>query len=132
MARYSLNLPTQLKQQTETYAKQQGVSLNQFILWAVSEKVGGLESELDDTRFPCVVYKRSIAGQPIPKIRGTNIRVQTITIAHRDWGLSHAQIAQEYDLTDSQVHDAWAFYLAHRDEIDAVIAAEERQEKAHA
>ena len=132
MARYSLNLPTQLKLQAETWAKRQGVSLNQFILWAVSEKVGSLESQLDDPRFPHVVYKRGMAGQPIPKIRGTNIRVQTIVIAHRDWGLSHAQIAEDYDLTDIQVRDAWTFYQAHRDEIDAVIAAEERLEKAHA
>ena len=132
MARYSLNLPTQLKQQAETWAKHQGVSLNQFILWAVSEKVGGLESQLDDPRFPQVVYKRGMMGQPIPKIRGTNIRVQTIVIAHRDWGMSYSQIAEDYDLTHTQVRDAWAFYQVHRDEIDAVITGEEGLEKAHA
>ena len=38
MARYPLSLPTQLKQEAETLAAQQGVSLNQFILWAVAEK----------------------------------------------------------------------------------------------
>ena len=72
MSRYSLNLPTDLKYQAEKWAKQQGVSLNQFILWAVSEKVGGLESQLDDPRFPQVVYKKSVSGPPVPKIRGTN------------------------------------------------------------
>ncbi len=132
MARYSLNLPSHLKQQAETLAQQQGVSLNQFILWAVSEKVGNLESQLDDPRFPHVIYKRSLTGQPIPKIRGTNIRVQTIVIAHRDWGLPHAQISQDYDLTTSQVQDAWAFYQAHREEVDAVITAEAAWEQAHA
>ncbi len=132
MARYSLNLPTQLKRQAESWAKQQGVSLNQFILWAVSEKVGSLESQLDDPRFPHVVYKRDRSGQPAPIIRGTNIRVQTLVIAHRDWELSPAQIAEDYDLTDIQVQDALAFYQGHRLEIDAAIAAEETLEKAHA
>jgi predicted HicB family RNase H-like nuclease len=32
MARYSLNLPMQLKQEAEKWAANQGVSLNQFIV----------------------------------------------------------------------------------------------------
>jgi len=110
MARYSLNLPIQLKHQAEKWAKLQGVSLNQFILWAVSEKIGNLDSQLDDPRFPHVVYRRSVSGQPVAKIRGTNIRVQTIVIAHRDWGLSVSQIAENYDLAESQIEDVIAFY----------------------
>ena len=43
MSRYALNLPVQLKQEAEQWAVKQGVSLNQFILWAVSEKVGELK-----------------------------------------------------------------------------------------
>ena len=132
MARYALNLPTQLKQQAEQWARQQGISLNQFILWAVSEKVGNLESQLDDPRFSHVVYKRSITGYPTAKIRGTNIRVQTIVIAHRDWGLSVAQLAEDYEVTETQIQDALAFYQAHRHEVDAAIAAEEALEDAHA
>lgn len=42
MARYPLSLPIQLKQSAEEYADRQGISLNQFILWAVAEKVGEL------------------------------------------------------------------------------------------
>ncbi len=131
MARYALNLPTELKHQAEKWAKQQGVSLNQFILWAVSEKVGGLESQLDDLRFPQIVYRSGVSGQPVPKIRGTNIRVQTIVIAHRDWGLSPAQVAEDYDLNDHQIQAALAFYQAHRSEIDAAIEAEETLEPDH-
>jgi hypothetical protein len=37
MSRYALSLPQQLKQKAEELARQQGVSLNQFILWAVAE-----------------------------------------------------------------------------------------------
>lgn len=132
MARYSLNLPLQLKRQAEKWAKLQGVSLNQFILWAVSEKIGNLDSQLDDPRFPHVVYRRSVSGQPVAKIRGTNIRVQTMIIANRDWGLSVAQLAANYDLTERQIEDVIAFYQAHRQEIDAAIAAEEELEKSHA
>ena len=42
MARYALSLPTQLKHEAEQWAAKQGVSLNQFILWAVAEKVGAI------------------------------------------------------------------------------------------
>ena len=68
----------------------------------------------------------------LPKIRGTNMRAQTLVIAHQDWELSPSQIAEDYDLTAIQVQDALAFYQGHRDEIDAAIAAEETLEKAHA
>ncbi len=58
MSRYPLNLPTQLKQEAETLAAQQGVSLNQFVLWAVAEKVGALSKKLDDPAFPQITYRR--------------------------------------------------------------------------
>src|SRR5712691_1142743 len=58
MARYALNLPTQLKQEAETWASQQGVSLNQFIRWAVAEKLGALKQQLDDPAFPHITYRR--------------------------------------------------------------------------
>jgi uncharacterized protein (DUF433 family) len=43
-----------------------------------------------------------------------------------------SQIAENYDLAESQVEDVIAFYQAHRQEIDAAIAAEEELEKSHA
>ena len=46
MARYPLNLPKQLKKDAEEFASEQGVSLNQFILWAVAEKIGGLREAM--------------------------------------------------------------------------------------
>lgn len=46
MARYPLNLPAALKAEAEHIAKEQGVSLNQFILWALAEKVGALKQRL--------------------------------------------------------------------------------------
>ncbi len=49
MARYPLNLPTQLKLDAEWLAARQGVSLNQFILWAVAEKIGELRQYTDAT-----------------------------------------------------------------------------------
>ena len=39
MTRYALNLPVSLKQEAEDLASRQGISLNQFIMWSVSEKV---------------------------------------------------------------------------------------------
>ncbi len=132
MARYPLNLPMQLKQQAEQWATKQGISLNQFILWAVSEKVGALSQQLDDPAFPHVTYRRGASGQPAPALRGTGIRVQTIVIAAQAWGLTQSQIATEYDLTEVQVKGALAFYEAHRQEIDASIAAEQNLEQIRA
>ncbi len=128
MARYPLNLPTQLKQEAEEYAASQGISLNQFILWAVAEKVGRLGQGLDDPAFPHITYRRGAAGNPTPVVRGTGIRVQTIVVAARQWGMSPAQIAAEYGLTEAQVNQALDFYAAHRVELDAGIAAEKAVE----
>lgn len=124
MARYPLNLPQQLKQEAEALAQKQGISLNQFILWATAEKVGALNQQLDDPAFPHVTYRRGAAGIPTPVLRGTGIRVQTIMIAHEQWGMSAADIAAEYDLSLSQVEGALTFYAVHSAEIDTLIDQE--------
>ena len=128
MARYALNLPFQLKEEAERWAARQGVSLNQFIMWAVAEKVGTLSSSLDDAAFPRITYRRGPAGQPVPVVRGNGVRVQTLVVASHRWVLPPAEIAAEYDLAEAQVLEALAFYEAHRAEIDAAIAADEALE----
>ena len=128
MARYPLNLPTQLKQEAEKWAAQQSISLNQFILWSVAEKVGALSQSLDDPAFPHVTYRRGAAGEPVPVLRGTGIRVQALVVAVRQWGLTPAQVAAEYGLAEAQVDGVLAFYAAHRASIEAAIAAEQALE----
>ena len=132
MARYPLNLPIQLKKEAEQWAASQGISLNQFIMWSVAEKVGALRQDLNDPDFPRVTYRRGAAAVPTPVLRGTGIRVQTVVVAVRQWGLTPEQVAAEYDLTESQVEEALAFYEAHRAEIDAAMEAEQTLEEAHA
>ncbi len=127
MARYPLNLPVQLKQEAEQWASEQGVSLNQFILWSVAEKVGSLKQNLDDPAFPRITYRRGASGQPVSVLRGTGIRVQTVVLAARQWAMTPAQIAAEYDLPEAQVKEALAFYEDHRAEIDASLATERAQ-----
>lgn len=122
MTRYALNLPNELKRDAERLARQQGVSLNQFILWSVAEKVGGLMQGLDDPDYPGITYRRGTSGTVAPILRGTGIRVQTIILAARDQ--TPAEIAEEYDLPPSQVQEAMGFYKVHRAEIDAHIQAE--------
>lgn len=124
MARYPLNLPQQLKEQAETWAQQQGVSLNQFILWATAEKVGSLNQQLDDPQFPLITYRRGASGLVAPVLRGSGLRVQTIVVAYQHWQLSPVEIAAEYGLTEQQIAAALAFYAAHREEIDLATAAE--------
>jgi uncharacterized protein (DUF433 family) len=130
MSRYPLNLPAQLKQEAEQWASQQGVSLNQFILWAVAEKVGTLKQQLDDPAYPHITYRRGADSLPTPVLRGAGIRVQTVVTAAQQWQLSPQQIAAEYDLSAAQVKETLAFYDSHRQEIDAAIAAEQALEAA--
>ncbi len=132
MARYPLNLPVQLKQEAERWAREQGTSLNQFIVWSVAEKIGELKQHLGDPRFPHVAYRLGASRWPTAVVRGTGIRVQTLAVAATTWGLTPEEISDEYDLKLAQVEAALAFYEAHRDEIDRAIAAEEELEAASA
>lgn len=130
MLRYPLSLPVELKKEAERLAAEQGVSLNQFVLWAVAEKVGGLKERLDDPAFPQVAYRRGASGQPTAVVRGSGVRVQSIALAVQLWGWSPERIAAEYGLGEAQVRGALAFYQAHRPEIEAAIAAEGATEVA--
>jgi uncharacterized protein (DUF433 family) len=127
MTRYALNLPVSLKREAEELASQQGVSLNQFIMWSVSEKVASLRQELDDPNFPGITYRRGASGWVTPVIRGTGIRIQTIVVDSQ-MGMNPEQIAVEYELDVNRIREAQAFYNAHRPEIDANIRAEQELE----
>jgi uncharacterized protein (DUF433 family) len=91
-------------------------------LVSVAEKVGGLLQGLDDPDFPAVTYRRGASGSLTPILQGTGIRVQTIVIAAQN--NTHAEIAEDYDLSRAQVQAALGFYQAHRVDIDAHIQAE--------
>jgi len=125
VARYSLNLPTELKREAERFAVEQGVSLNQFILWAVAEKVGGLAQDLDDPRFPKIHYRQGASGAPCAVIRGTAVRVRTVWAASTAWSWSAEEIAREYGLRLDQVEEALSFAAAHEAELEADLTLEE-------
>ena len=127
MAKFILKLPKKLKREAEVWAEKQNVSLNQFIVGAVAEKVGTLKQSLDDPRFPKITYRRGASGTPSPLIRGTGVRVQTVVTAAQQWGMDVDQIAEEYDLDLESTHQALAFYQAHQAEIERVIAAEKER-----
>lgn len=131
MTSYSLNLPIQLQQEAERFATSQGISLEQFIIWAVAEKVGVLNQPTDDPAFPNIVYRCGASGTRVPILQGTGLRIQTVVIAKQKWGLSVPQIAEEYNLSEAQVNEALAFYTAHSQEIDRAIAAEQAFESHH-
>jgi len=122
--RYAVNFPLELKKEAEALAKQQGVSLNQFILWSVAEKVSALKTSLDDPNFPGIAYRRGDSGVPVPVLMGTGIRVQTIVISNREWNESPAEIAAQYGLTEGQIKEALLFYQAHQAEIDLLIQSD--------
>lgn len=128
MSRYALNLPTDLKREAEELAARQGISLNQFIMWSVSEKVASLRQSLDDPDFPGITYRRGASGWVSPVIRGTGIRVQTIA-KQLSYGMKPEQIAEEYGLEFLKVKEAQAFYNAHQLEVDGSIKVEEDLEE---
>ena len=128
MPRYPLNLPLELKRKAEQCASEQGVSLNQFIMWAVAEKVGALNQGLDDPKFPLITYRRGASEVPSPFVRGTGIRVQTLVIAKTVWESAPSEIAENYDLTERQVNEALEFYAAHQQAIDLAITHEQTLE----
>jgi len=132
MARYPLNLPANLKKEAEDWAEKQKVSLNQFIMWAVAEKVGALKENLNDPDFPNITYRRGTARVPTPVVRGTGIRVQTLVIAKGQWEMDEEQIASEYELDLDSVRQALDFYQKHQEEIDRQIAAEQGLELQYA
>jgi uncharacterized protein (DUF433 family) len=127
MTRYALNLPVNLKREAEELASRQGVSLNQFIMWSVSEKVASLRQQLDDPNYPGITYRRGASGWVTPVIRGTGIRVQTIVMDFQ-MGMTSEQIASEYEVDENRIREAQAFYNAHRPEIDSNIRAEHELE----
>jgi uncharacterized protein (DUF433 family) len=124
MTRYALNLPQDLKQEAERLARLQGVSLNQFILWSVAEKVGELSQGLDDPNFPGITYRRGASGIPTPVLRGSGLRIQTIITAGQDWGWSEEQLTDQFDLPAHAVKEAFSFYQIHRQEIEVALQAE--------
>lgn len=132
MTRYALNLPVDLKQEAEALAKKQGVSLNQFIMWSVSEKVATMRNQLDDPQFPLITYRRGSASDwALPVIRGTGIRVQTVAVAVNIFKEKPEEFARQYGIEVSQVREALNFYNAHPEEIDANIKYEQNLEKQY-
>ena len=132
MAPTPVNLPSRLKEEAEQWATRQGVSLDAFVVWAVAEKLGELKQGLDDPHFPRITYRRGASGLPIPVVRGTGIRVQTLAVESQHWQMSPVQIAEDHGLSLEQVQEALAFYQAYREEVDASLVREQQIESGHA
>ncbi|GCL37354.1 hypothetical protein SR1949_24620 [Sphaerospermopsis reniformis] len=126
MTAYTLNLPEQLKHEIEQLVQSQGISVDQFILWAVTEKVSTLKAS-----FSQIAYRQGANGQLVPIIKGTGIRVQTVVIASQKWGMSLSQIADEYELNEAQVREALSFYVVNKEQIDTAISSEQSLESAN-
>ena len=69
---------------------------------------------------PRIETTPGIAGGK-PRIAGHRITVEDIVIWHRHQGKCSAQIAEEFDLTPSEVHAALAYYRDHRAEMDRAM-----------
>ncbi len=136
MARYSLSLPDQLKLNAEELAKRQGVSLNQFIMWAVAEKVGQMVGLRTATKpqplldLPAIDFRLGGAGIYRPVLKKSGIHVKTIVVCSTVWNQTSEEIALEYDnVPVDDVKQALAYYFAHREEIDLDLAVDRLLEK---
>lgn len=127
----SFNLPPLLREKAQRYAASLGVSLEEFVLSSVAEKIEVLTEHYEYLAFPELTYRRGASGLIVPIVHGTGLRVQTLALASQQWGLSARQIAAEYDLSEAQVNAALAFYTAHQQEIDEAIASEVALESAY-
>jgi uncharacterized protein (DUF433 family) len=62
-----------------------------------------------------------------PCIAGSRIRVQDVAILYEEAGNTPAQIHEAFpSVTLAQIHAALAYYLDHRDEIQAEIAEDDK------
>lgn len=124
MTSFSLNLPNELKEQAQKCADNQGITLQTFMLLALAEKIGLLNQPKNDGNFPGITYVAGVSGVMQPVIKGTRIRVQTLVIAAQNWGLSVAEIADDYELKKEIVEEAILFYQTHKTEIENLINSE--------
>ncbi|NEP46839.1 MAG: DUF433 domain-containing protein [Okeania sp. SIO2H7] len=131
MSAYSLNLPSQLREAATKVASQQGLSLEQFIISAISDKLAAEDKSFNKPNFPEIIYIRGTSGILTPVLKGTRIRIQTLVIAKNRWNLSEEQIAYEYDLSLEQVRQALLFYSEFREEIEEAIATAQTIERTN-
>lgn len=129
MSAYSLNLPSELREAATKVASQEGISLEQFILRAIADKLATGEELFANRNYPEIAYVRGTSGVMVPVLKGTGIRIQTLAIAKNGWNLSEQQIAEEYDLTIEKVRQALLFYSEFNEEIESAFANEQTIER---
>jgi uncharacterized protein (DUF433 family) len=82
------------------------------------------------TEIGSLISRRSDIRGGRPCVAGTGISVRRIAVWH-NMGLVPEEIARKFGrLSLAQVHAALAYYFANKSEIDADLAAEEREAEA--
>jgi uncharacterized protein (DUF433 family) len=75
---------------------------------------------LPESAFPRIVHDRRIVGGE-PTIKGTRIPVRVLVL-YRRYEPDLVHLYEDYPrLTPADVDEAFAYYEAHRDEIDGLI-----------
>jgi len=133
MPRCTVNLPATLKREAEEFAAERCISLEQFIMWSVIEKVAALRQPQDELNFPSISYRRGgVLDWSRPVFRGTGIHVQTAVVyVEKLKERSPEKFAENYGLNVEQVREALRFYHAHPAEIDVNIKDEDALERQH-
>jgi uncharacterized protein (DUF433 family) len=72
------------------------------------------------TAYKHIVQTPGIVGGK-PRIEGHRITVQNIVIWHERMGYSGEELAEQYDLSLSEIYAALAYYFDHQEEIDQSI-----------
>ncbi|MEL6552962.1 MAG: DUF433 domain-containing protein [Cyanobacteria bacterium J06621_11] len=106
--------------------------LVQSVLMSIQqETTASISTANDASDFAHIAYRVGSSGEASPVIKGTRIRVQTLAIAANQWNWTPTQIAEEYELSETQVTEALNFYQAHKDEIDGAMLSEVALEASH-
>lgn len=118
----SFRLPEDLLAELDREAATSGTSVTSLVATLLNEGI-------NTRRFPGVIYRDGPTGRRAGLVAGPDIWeiVRTVTAAKGRGSKRLQAIADETGLPPSQIRLAVDFYAAHPDEIDARIAADERE-----
>lgn len=81
------------------------------------------------TEYPHIFWNED---KHLPCISGTRLRVQDVVAQHRSGGLSPDQIVEAFPShTLAEIYSALAYYYDHQEEMDRMVAEQERKAEVH-
>ena len=80
------------------------------------------------TRYRWITRRRGVCGGE-PIIRGTRLPVRSIIACYKQ-GMDIEEILESYPIAPAQLHEAFAYYYDHQDEIEELLRPIDPEELA--